>query len=177
MYEALKVAFPSQISRLEPPSIPVVDILPTQKTVHRSLGPIPHDESSNKGNIDVLTNIFQAQYKLPDDVFHDRLFLVYGDQKTTQRIRTIKARRARSHQAFDSLRWVLPIPALFHIKMNYLYMISRTHFGIANDGSGASLHYAMNVWHRKGVSRHKADFYALEQLIIHSFQARICAIV
>jgi hypothetical protein len=35
----------------------------------------------------------------------------------------------------------------------------------------------MNFWTRKKVSKSKADFYALEQLVIHSFQARICAIL
>lgn len=61
--------------------------------------------------------------------------------------------------------------------MNYLYMLSRTHFGAAGDGSKATLYDAMNFWVRKGIQTKKADFYALEQLIIHSFQARVCALV
>ena len=151
------------------PPMPVIDILPRQKTAHLSLGPIPHDESTSLGNLDVLSNIFREQYQLPDEVFKQRLFLVYGDQKTTQRIRTIKSRRSRATQAVDSLRWVLPVPALFHIRMNYLYMLSRTHFSAAGDGSKATLYDAMNFWIRKGIQSKKADFYALEQLIIHSF--------
>src|SRR5436190_11919281 len=109
--------------------MPKIDILPPRKTVHRPLGPIPHDESSNAGNLAVLENIFRGQYRLPDYTFEKRLFLVYGDQKTTQRLRTIKRRRRESEQPFDSLQWVLPVPALFHLKMNLLYMISRVHFG------------------------------------------------
>jgi hypothetical protein len=35
----------------------------------------------------------------------------------------------------------------------------------------------MNFWTRKKISKLKADFYALEQLIIHSFQARVCALL
>ncbi|KAJ3454502.1 hypothetical protein MRS44_013102 [Fusarium solani] len=148
-----------------------------QKTSHASLGPIPHDESTNVGNLNVLANIFEEQYKLPEDVFQERLFLIYGDQKTTQRIRTVKSRRSRSARAVDGLRWALPVPALFHLRMNYLYMLSRVHFGAAGDGSKATLYYAANLWIRKGIQKKKADFYSLEQLVIHSFQARICAIM
>ena len=61
--------------------------------------------------------------------------------------------------------------------MNYLYMLSRVHFGAAGDGSKATLYYAMNLWIRKGIQKKKADFYSLEQLVIHSFQARVCAIM
>lgn len=145
--------------------------------MHLSLGPIPHDESTNAGNLNVLSNIFQQQYRLPDEAFEERLLLIYGDQKTTQRIRTIKSRRAGAARPVDSLRWALPIPALFHVKMNYLYLLSRTHFGSAGDGSEATLWHAMNFWIRKGISKKKADFHALEQLIIQSFQARVCAFV
>jgi hypothetical protein len=60
--------------------------------------------------------------------------------------------------------------------MNYLYMISRLHFG-GSGGDQSTLYDAMNFWTRKKISKSKADFYQLEQLIIHSFQARICAIL
>ena len=56
-------------------------------------------------------------------------------------------------------------------------MLSRTHFGVAGDGSKATLYDAMNFWIRKGIQAKKADFYALEQLAIHSFQARIFALM
>ena len=88
-----------------PPRMPVIDILPRRRTAHLSLGPIPYDESTNAGNIDVLRNIFQEQYQLPDEAFNDQLFLIYGDQKTTQRIRMIKSRRSRAARPVDSLRW------------------------------------------------------------------------
>lgn len=156
--------------------MPEVDVLAPVKTRHCSLGPIPHDESSNAGNFMVLENIFRQQYRLSDAAFEHRLFLIYGDQKTTQRIRTIKRRRFRARQPYDSLRWALPVPALFHLRMNYLYMVSMIHFG-GQGGDQSTLYDAMNFWTRKGISKSKSDFYALEQLVIHSFQARVCALV
>ncbi|KAH6974697.1 hypothetical protein EDB80DRAFT_693140 [Ilyonectria destructans] len=178
-YEAINTIFSNAIpdaARKQRPAMPVVDVLEPVKTVHCSLGPIPHDESSNAGNILILENIFQHQYHLPDSAFEQRLFLIYGDQKTTQRIRSIKQRREEAQRPCDRLQWALPVPALFHLRMNYLYMISRLHFG--GPGSDQSTLYdAMNFWTRKRISKSSADFYALEQLIIHSFQARVCALL
>jgi len=154
--------------------MPEIDILPPRKTVHRPLGPIPHDESSNAGNLAILENIFKGQYRLPDCTFEKRLFLVYGDQKTIQRLRTIKRRRRESEKPFDCLQWILPVPALFHLKMNLLYMISKAHFG-GQDKDQSSLYDAMNFWGRKRISRTKSEFHALEELIIHSYKARIVA--
>jgi len=156
--------------------MPVVDVLAPAKTVHHSLGPILHDESTNAGNIQILSNIFQHQYGLPDSLFERILLLIYGDQKTVQRIRSIKQRREEAERPYDRLQWALPVPALFHLRMNYLYMISRLHFG-GPDRDQSTLHDAMNFWTRKKISKSKADFYALEQLIIHSFQARVCALL
>lgn len=158
------------------PLMPKLNVLQPRKTIHRPLGPIPHDESSNAGNLAVLENIFRGQYRLPDEAFNSTLHLIYGDQKTTQRIRTIKRRRRRAAQPFDRLNWALPVPAFFHLKMNFLYMLSRAHFGGA-DQDQSTLYDAMNFWRRKKISKAKADFFALEELSIHSFQARVVALM
>lgn len=158
------------------PKMPAVECLASRKTVHLPLGLIPHDESSNTGNLAVLENIFRNQYGLAEQRFEKALFLIYGDQKTVQRIRTIKRRRRDSIRAYDSLKWALPVPALFHLKMNLLFMLLKCHFG-GEDRDQSTLYDAMNFWNRKKISKAKADFFALEELVIHSFQARIVAIM
>ena len=55
-------------------------------------------------------------------------------------------------------------------------MISQLHFGSPDSGQ-STLYDVMNFWTRKKISKSKADFYALEQLIIYSFQARVCALL
>ena len=95
------MAFNSEYPR---PKMLVIDVLAPTKTVHCSLGPIPHDESSNAGNIMVLENIFRQQYHLPHSEFEQHLFLVFSDQKTTQWIRTIKHRRERAQQSYNHLQ-------------------------------------------------------------------------
>ena len=152
--------------------MPNIDVLLPRKTDHHPLGPIPHDESSNAGNLAVLESIFLGQYKLKDEAFIDALLLIFGDQKTVQRIRTCKRRRRGAALPYNSLKWALPIPAFFHLKMNLLYMISTCHFG-GQGSEQSTLHYAMNLWARKKISAKKSEFFALEELIIHSFQARI----
>src|SRR4051812_39225114 len=104
------------------PAMPILDILKPTRSNHLSLGPIPYNESSNAGNLMVLENIFIQQYRLDNATFKDRLFLIYGDQKTTQRIRAIKRRRRRATQPYDRLQWALEVPAMFHLRMNYIFM-------------------------------------------------------
>jgi len=158
------------------PQVEVLSFSGQRRSVHNSLGPIPFDESSNAGNINVLRNIFQQQYRLGDDAYVERLFLIYGDQKTVQRLRTIKKRREDAISRYDSFKWLLPIPALFHLKMNYLKMIITAHYG-AEDGvtDQSSLRHSKEFWNRRKVRPGKNDFFALEEFVIHNYQARFVA--
>ncbi|RYO79563.1 hypothetical protein DL766_010461 [Monosporascus sp. MC13-8B] len=80
--EATKSAFPDCIIHVK--SSNASDRYPTKTEYESCLSrPIPHDKSTNVGNLNVLANIFEEQYKLPEDAFQERLFLIYGDQKTT----------------------------------------------------------------------------------------------
>lgn len=160
---------------------PVLDTescLDPSPTVHHSLGPIKFDESTNAGNIKILENIFCQQYQLSsEDDFRNRLSLIYGDQKTIARLRSIKARRVEETDPFESLRWVLPIPALFHLKMNLVSLIHKTHFQEKDIQSPSSLAYTRNLLNRKKINGNKADFFALEEFLIHNFQGRIVAAI
>jgi hypothetical protein len=180
--QAIRTAFPEAVDKVfanpsnELPAMPTLDILPSRITKHNPLGPIPHDESTTSGNLAVLENIFRRQYQLPEHCFATRLFLVYGDQNTVERIRSCQVARRQSSQPYDSLRWIQPVSALFHLKMNYLYMLSGTHYG-GIDGDFSTLYQAANFWERKRISKAKSNFFDLEELVIHSFQARITALV
>ena len=108
--------------------MPQIDILSSWKIIHCSLESISHDKSSNADNLAVLKNIFWDQYHLSDHVFDKQLCLIYDDQKTIWRLRILKRHCQESEKSFDCLQWMLPVPALFHLKMNLLYTISKTHF-------------------------------------------------
>ncbi|KAI9780358.1 MAG: hypothetical protein M1839_006781 [Geoglossum umbratile] len=152
------------------------DAIRSRRSIHNSLGPIPFDESSNTGSINVLRNIFQQQYRLGDDAFTERLFLIYGDQKTVQCLRTIKKRREEAISPYDSFKWLLPVPALFHLKMNYLKMIITAHYGTEDSATDqSSLRHSKEFWNHRKVRPRKADFFVLEEFVIHNYQARFVA--
>jgi len=165
IFEALDEVFPEAIkssftrSGVNRPKMPELDILSPQITDHKPLGTILHDESTNSGNLGVLHDIFSKQYHLDEnsELYSTRLFLIYGDQKTVQRIRSCKHLRRRSTRPYDSLQWALPVAGLFHLKMNYLYMLSNCHYG-GMGGDPSTLHHAANFWRRKKSRKKKPIF-------------------
>jgi hypothetical protein len=100
--EAIRTAYPDEIHSLLhskehtgfiTTEMPQLDILPPEKTLSTTLGPIPA-EGTIAGNYDILHNIFIRQLAFnPDMDFSTRLFLVFGDQLTVSRIRSIKFER------------------------------------------------------------------------------------
>ena len=158
--------------------MPAIDLLPhSPATTHNPLGPIPHDESSNSGNLDVIHNIFSGQYALADEVFDNRLVLLYGDQKTVARIRGCKKiRQEDSSSSYESLRWALEVPALFHLKMNYLKMMVEAHFDDKDkERSTTNLYTVKRLWNRNNVLPKKWDFFSMEEFIVQNYQARVAA--
>lgn len=103
------------------------------------------------------------------------LHLVYGDQKTVARIHSVKLRRREAKDPFDRFGWVLSIPALFHAKMNWLRMIHGLHFLLKHQACASLLAYIRLLLSRPRVQSDSADFFALEELIIHTFRGKILA--
>jgi uncharacterized protein DUF6589 len=188
VYEALRAAYPLEIrklyaeqkgtTRVTPPAMPVIEVLNPSVTIHQPLGKIKHDESTNSGNIAILENIFVRQYELPPSSFSDSLKPVFGDQKTVARLRSVKARRKEESDPYNSFRWVLPIPALFHLKMNLIALIHKTFFQEENHrGEAWSLAYSRDSLNRKKIGSKGSNFFDQEEFIIHNFQARVLAVM
>ena len=53
-----------------------------QRTEYYTLGPIIYNKGTKKGQYRVIDTIFKQQFKLDLDLFGQRLWLIYGDQKT-----------------------------------------------------------------------------------------------
>jgi len=118
------------------------------------------------------------QFKLdPEQDFKNQLYLVYGDQKTTQLIRSVKIEQRAATLDYDRREWLLPVPSLFHLRMNFLWMIQRTHSGGPSCPEPPTLFHNMNFWNRKQIPLAKAPFHLLEELILHSWDSRIIALV
>jgi hypothetical protein len=164
------------------PEMPHVERLsPTPATQLHHLGAIFFDEGTVDGTYGVHSDIWLSKMGFSEDPskndFDDRLWLVHGDQKTTQMIRSVKMEQRFADQAYDRRKWMLGPPAYFHILQCLTYMIVRTHW---SSPSGCdyqcNLLHDIGVWNRGGLSRENAKYYILEPLIKQSWTTRIVAI-
>jgi hypothetical protein len=188
IFDAIRSAFSKEIGHLDSCvgdlgehltiEMPRLEILPPEKTHSVNLGPINIGEGTIAGNYDVLENIFLQQLQLKrESNFSEKLIPVFGDLLTTNRIRSIKSERREELSAYERFNWLIPIPGFFHLKMNLLYSFGKSHRGddnAVNNYSTLSSH--IQALHRKNIPAGKAPFHHMEELIIHSFKARIIAL-
>ncbi|KAF1808899.1 hypothetical protein P152DRAFT_517097 [Eremomyces bilateralis CBS 781.70] len=154
----------------------------------------PFDEGTIQGTYGVHEDIwirqlgFQSQP--PSEDFTNRLWLVFGDQKTAQHIRTLKEAQKNAILPFDRRRWMLGPSGLFHVLMNLILTIVRIHFdteptlpsdtkpSLPTDAkpsvpSDATLLSDIIYWDRKGYTRESPKFYMFDPLLRQSFYARV----
>lgn len=179
--EAIRTVYPEAVNRLFAdsatlyPSMPRIEVLEPRVTDAKTLGPIMFSEGTRDGTYDVTENIYKNQFQLGDEEFEERLFLAFGDQKTASLLRSMCTEANVSVNAYDKKDWILGITALFHLRMNYLWLMQRTHYG--GPGQDAStLHHNSNWWERKNIPGDRAPFAVLEELVLHSFDARVVAL-
>src|SRR5438045_3406550 len=56
-------------------------------------------------------------------------------------------------------------------------MLQALHFGSENQNSPSTLYHNMNFWERKQIPAIKDPFHHVEELILHSFEAQIIALL
>ena len=97
---------------------------------------------------------------------------------TISRLRSIQVERTESESPYDHHSWLLQIPAMFHLQMNFLWLINKSHYG-ESDGSVneySTLSSHIQALHRKKIPPGAAPFHHLEDIAIHSFYARVLAL-
>lgn len=153
-------------------SPPQEDVLPNIRTRLTLTEPIMISEDEIVNNIAILKELCDQVGLEPDnEVFAQRIILVFGDLKTLHRLLTLMATGQQTAQLpFDQYKWVMPSPGLWHLKLNYLKMIHHQFWGRRVDHF--SLSHAAGSLHRSRVDKGN-DFQALEALVIQSYQARI----
>ena len=183
--ETLRAAFPKvfesfnakQLSQL--PRITPIEPLEPVRTRSHVLDAIFANEGTTDGNLDVHEQIWVKQLKIPSSspVYAERLFTVYGDQKTAHLCRAAQVLREGELDPFDSRRWLLPISAIFHWRQNRLWGIQKAYSGMIDTQCQATLAAHMNFWKVLKVPLQKAPFHHLEELVLHSWDARIVAVL
>ena len=143
--------------------------------MHVNLGPIIESEASINGNYRVLKTIFLEQLQLNrDNDFQDQLYLAYSNQKTAKLIYAYKRERAEAALSYNSYYWVLPVPGLQHLRLNFLYTIIRTFFsGEQYTQQYSTLYTYINHLGRRNIPIKRPLFHYLEELVLHSFNIRI----
>lgn len=98
--------------------------------------------------------------------------------KTCQNIRSCQRQRLESSDVYHRLGWVLPVTGLWHLRLNYLKMIMRTFFdGRKYSDQFSTLYPQINHLDRRNIPKESAPFQHMEELILHSFEARILGIL
>lgn len=197
---AIREAFPEEVANVYNcvtfVKMPEVEVLRHMQSKHATLGPIKFNEGTIDGQYGVLNTIFCDQFGLhknpsrgvdegrenSEDTdqnidWAERLYLVYGDQKTVQLIRTVQEERIGSEQPYDTYGWVLPVPALFHLQMNLQWGIQRVFEGTQATNDKSTLHHAKNILERKHIPSVNGPFHHTQELIEHSFAARVVAML
>jgi hypothetical protein len=79
--------------------------------------------------------------------------------------------------AYDRKDWLVGVAALFHLRMNFLWLVQRTHYGNMEQQDASTLYHNINFWGRKNIPADRAAFQVLEELVLHSFDARVVGLL
>jgi hypothetical protein len=81
-----------------------------------------------------------------------------------------------SLQALVLMKWLLPGLGLWHLRFNLLRLIHKIHWGRSSPVDQSTLQFAADRWDRSRVVQ-PDNFQALEDLIVHSYHARITGLL
>jgi len=180
--EAIRTAYPGPVKVIfaKPdvsyPVMPAVELLEPRTTDSKTLGPILFNEGTLDSAYEVTENIYKHQLCTDDKEFDNRLFLVYGDQKTSSLIRSMQREQVEASSAYDRKDWLIGVAALFHLRMNYLWLMQRTHYGNMEQQDASTLYHHINFWGRKRIPSDRAAFQVLEELVLYSFDVRVVSL-
>ncbi|KAN0083278.1 hypothetical protein V8E54_002366 [Elaphomyces granulatus] len=150
--------------------MPEIDLTPTT-----TMGPINAEERSISGNHRALEDIFLRQLCLSkENDLSSKLYPIFGDLLTVSRLRSIQSERNEARPPYDRYNWLIQIPAFFHVRMNLLWLINKSHHGdpsLVKEYSSLNTH--MHVLDRKKSSKGDPPFEYLEDSPLHSFYAAL----
>jgi hypothetical protein len=171
------------------PEPPVFEVLPAHQTKVWQLAAIFKDEGTLEGTYAVHDEIWKKQFGFrPDEDesdskhFSERLWLVWGDQKTASLLRSVCSMQRRSSLEYDKKKWMLGPPAYWHVMQAVLTSILKVHYESLDDQkkaifSRATVQHDASFLQRRGVSPSSVKFHIVEPLVIAGWNARIGAIL
>jgi hypothetical protein len=141
---------------------------------------MPYKESTSEGTQRVVEDIFKKQFGMDEEnpQWSSCIRPVFGDALTTKVLDALKAEHSVEEEApYDQLAWLLPVFGLWHLKLNYLRLLWEEHWGgPENPDDSSSLWTAHHYWY-DNKPMDKNHFHRLEDLVIHTWKAKIVAIM
>jgi hypothetical protein len=160
-------------------NFPYIERLPAAKTVCHALFPLHFNEGTIEGTDAIHTAIFRDQFGIPEDDirYSERLWLLYGDQKTVKLSASVQLDREENESAFERRKWLQPVVSIFHWAQNRLWAIQKAYTGPVNNSITASL--AHNMQYRKivKVPLEQAPYHELKEVVFQAWNARIVALL
>jgi hypothetical protein len=89
----------------------------------------------------------------------------------------MQAEQVDASAAYDRKDWLIGVAALFHLRMNFLWLVQKTHYGNMEQQDSSTLYHNINFWGRKNIPADRAAFQILEELVLHSFDARVIGLL
>ncbi|KAI1827953.1 hypothetical protein F4861DRAFT_535389 [Xylaria intraflava] len=160
------------------PAFPEVQRVTYSSSPYLQIGAIFEDEGTIDGVYRVHEELWQRRLEFKE--YDDRLTLVYGDQKTTSFIRRIKQSQSEASEPWERKKWMLPVPALFHIELNYIEMLFRVFWDTGDSKTRSSAVISADVeFFQRGrhINKRSLKYHQTVPLLIHGFTARILALL
>jgi hypothetical protein len=89
----------------------------------------------------------------------------------------MQAEQVDASAVYDRKDWLIGVAALFHLRMNFLWLMQQTHYRNIEQQDASTLYYNINFWGRKNIPADRAAFQVLEELVLHSFDARVVGLL
>lgn len=87
-------------------------------------------------------------------------------------IRSCQRLRLECSDTCHRLQWLLPVTGLWHLRLNYLQVVMSEFYGVREYAN-----VKINYLDRRNLPRESAPFHHMEELALHSFDARILGIL
>ena len=180
-FKAFQAAFPAESLSFPSASMPVINKIDCKtegNTEAFAYAPSMFSESSTAGNISVFEdlNINQMGIEKTDPRWNDWLTIWWGDLKTEIQMLGMQINGTGMHHAYDRYQHIFPGLALWHLRFNYLKMVWELFYPGGSATERSTLQWAADHWHRDKTIR-PTDFHSLEDLTVHSYRARVIAIL
>ncbi|KAF9117405.1 hypothetical protein BGW39_002215 [Mortierella sp. 14UC] len=155
------------LSRL---AIPPIRVLASRPTEAYELAAMDIDQSSAAGNMLVLEEMRRA-IDMDKVDFKDLKMILAGDHLTISRVYTLQKRKNEDINAFDRLKWAIPVLQLFHLMMLLCTSILHNHFG--SEPRPGTLRYFKILLERKGLDDDKPSHHLADEFLRTVFTAMV----